>query len=433
MDLKLFFSWQVETNDQGFNNKVFLTECINSAINQIQGKGDLKGVKIVYDDGLRKSPGTPDVALEMFEKIDECDIFIGDMTVVQHLEEWLDEFRNKEGIYFRYGPNSNVFGEYNRALGKNSLFYKQVILLMNEANRSVYEDIAVIPFDTRGRRWPITFNLPDNSEESKKKTKEELLKVLPDAIRLSALAARENISNKFDPFVGWFFQHKDNNLNLSHINDALVDKYRASLLGEAKVVRVIGPDDKTGIVHKACDENEVANNYLYVDGDVYNFDDYKDKLKNIFKDYPSAIVVIDKYPIEDMKKVLKIKKTYRANNRIITLSENEEEEYISDSSMVSLDVREDIDSALNQALYDSGVKNLVVQNHIKDFFQNDSKLVTSITDSLRGNEELEDFEQTKLIARLVDADPGSNERIILQSLSLLTVSDGKMNALASST
>lgn len=218
MDLKLFFSWQVETNNQGFNNKVFLTECINSAINQIQGKGDLKGVKIVYDDGLRKSPGTPDVALEMFEKIDECDIFIGDMTVVQHLEEWLDEFRNKEGIYFRYGPNSNVCGEYNRALGKNSLFYKQVILLMNEANRSVYEDIAVIPFDTRGRRWPITFNLPDNSEESKKKTKDELLKVLPDAIRLSALAARENISNKFDPFVGWFFQHKDNNLNLSHIN-----------------------------------------------------------------------------------------------------------------------------------------------------------------------------------------------------------------------
>ena len=46
MDLKLFFSWQVETNDQGFNNKYFLTECINSAINQIQGKGDLKGVKL---------------------------------------------------------------------------------------------------------------------------------------------------------------------------------------------------------------------------------------------------------------------------------------------------------------------------------------------------------------------------------------------------
>ena len=105
MDLKLFFSWQIETNNQGFNNKYFLTECINSAINQIQGKGDLKGVKIVYDDGLRKSPGTPDVALEMFEKIDECDIFIGDMTVVQHLEEWLDEFRNKEGIYFRYWRN----------------------------------------------------------------------------------------------------------------------------------------------------------------------------------------------------------------------------------------------------------------------------------------------------------------------------------------
>ena len=171
-------------------------------------------------------------------------------------------------------------------------------------------------------------------------------------------------------------------------------------------------------MHRSCDENEVANNYLYVDGDVYNFDDYRDKLKMIFKDYPSAIVVIDKCPIEDMKKVLKIKNMYSADNRIISLSKNEEEEYISDSSMVLLDVREDIDAALNQVLYDSGVKNLVIQNHIKDFFQNDSKLVTSITDSLRGDEELEDFEQTKLNARLVDADSGSNERIILQSLSL---------------
>lgn len=126
-------------------------------------------------------------------------------------------------------------------------------------------------------------------------------------------------------------------------------------------MRVIGPEDKTEIVHRACDENEVANNYLYVDGDVYNFDDYRDKLKMIFKDYPSAIVVIDKCPIEDMKKALKIKNMYSADNRIISLSKNEEEEYISDSSMVLLDVREDIDAALNQVLYDSGVKNLVIQ------------------------------------------------------------------------
>ena len=83
MDLKLFFSWQEETNLQGFNNKNFLIDCINSAINEIQGKGDLKGIRIIFDEGLLRTPGTPEVALEMFKKIDECDIFIADMTVVQ--------------------------------------------------------------------------------------------------------------------------------------------------------------------------------------------------------------------------------------------------------------------------------------------------------------------------------------------------------------
>ena len=132
MDLKLFFSWQEETNLQGFNNKNFLIDCINSAINEIQGKGDLKGIRIIFDEGLLRTPGTPEVALEMFKKIDECDIFIADMTVVQRMLESFEEFRNKDGFFFRYSPNCNVFGEYNRALGKSSDFYKQIILLMNQ-------------------------------------------------------------------------------------------------------------------------------------------------------------------------------------------------------------------------------------------------------------------------------------------------------------
>ena len=96
-----------------------------------------------------------------------------DRITICNLLESFEEFRNKDGFFFRYSPNCNVFGEYNRALGKSSDFYKQIILLMNKANKEVLEDITVIPFDTRGRRWPILFTLTDESKEAITNAKNE--------------------------------------------------------------------------------------------------------------------------------------------------------------------------------------------------------------------------------------------------------------------
>ena len=155
MKLKVFFSWQTETNPQGFNNKQFLINCINSALKQIENKGDLEGITFEFHEGLRGISGNASVAAEMFRLIDESDIFIGDMTVAQHLNERAEALKENHELFMRYAPNCNVYGEYNRALGKHDLFWKQIVLLMNEANKSVYDDPDVIPFDTRDRRWPI--------------------------------------------------------------------------------------------------------------------------------------------------------------------------------------------------------------------------------------------------------------------------------------
>ena len=76
MILKIFFSWQVETNLQGFNNKAFLIECIESAIKQIENRGALKGIRLKLTEGLRNIPGNPEVSQLMFDQIDNCDIFI---------------------------------------------------------------------------------------------------------------------------------------------------------------------------------------------------------------------------------------------------------------------------------------------------------------------------------------------------------------------
>ena len=132
MKLRIFFSWQVETDLQGFKNKAFLKDCIESAINQIENKGTLKGIHFELIEGLNKTSGNPEVARLMFDQIDNCDIFIGDMTIVQRICSRLEPFRNKKGLYFRYSPNCNVYGEYNRALGLHKEFWKQIILLLND-------------------------------------------------------------------------------------------------------------------------------------------------------------------------------------------------------------------------------------------------------------------------------------------------------------
>ena len=78
--------------------------------------------------------------------------------------------------------------------------------------QEVLEDITVIPFDTRGRRWPILFTLTDESNDAIANAKNELMKVLPNAIRLSALAARDYVNERYYPFVTWYTQIKDGNL-----------------------------------------------------------------------------------------------------------------------------------------------------------------------------------------------------------------------------
>lgn len=85
MKLNVFFSWQVETDLQGIKTKEFLKCCINSAINSINDKGELKGVWLELHEGLDRVPGNADVAREMFRQIDDCDIFIGDFTIVQRI------------------------------------------------------------------------------------------------------------------------------------------------------------------------------------------------------------------------------------------------------------------------------------------------------------------------------------------------------------
>lgn len=170
MTLHIFFSWQTQTKDQGFDNKAFLIECINNVCKKIENKGKLKGVFFQLDEGLRNEAGTPSVADKMMEQIDLCDIFIGDMTITTPNTWWLNLGKKLKMIKgLRREPNANVYGEFHRALGKSEVFEEQIILVMNDVNGNPDDDTKLIPFDSRGRRFPIKFHLKNKKQEKTQK------------------------------------------------------------------------------------------------------------------------------------------------------------------------------------------------------------------------------------------------------------------------
>lgn len=78
--------------------------------------------------------GTPDIAMSIFAKIASADIFVADVSIVNHQDGG------------RPTPNPNVLFELGFAVAE--LGWDNVVLVMNE----FFGDPSVLPFDLRGRR-----------------------------------------------------------------------------------------------------------------------------------------------------------------------------------------------------------------------------------------------------------------------------------------
>lgn len=418
MILKIFFSWQVETDLQGFNNKVFLKDCIKCAIKQIENKGTLKGIHFELIEGLNKTSGNPEVAPLMFAQIDDCDIFIGDMTIVQRICSRLEPLRNKKGLYFRYSPNCNVYGEYNRALGLHKDFWKQIILLLNDTNKSPKEDSSVIPFDTRHHRWPITFNLKDNSVESKTKAKEELMKYLPDAIRKCALAAREWIDKRYYPFSSWFKQSKDGRLNRYRVDVCIVDKYKAQILESNGVFLVIGPKglSKTYLILKVFEDDEYANNYLYVDCYFSKFDKFKTQFENILEKVKGSIVIIDNCNSDDIQHVLNLRLKYNADAKIVFITTREcvENEHLNSLTTI-IDTTQDLQNEVSLMFDEAGILLQQTRQQVENFCDGNIALITNVLSKVK---EVNSLDERIMVSLMYGVEEDKVERTILRSLAL---------------
>lgn len=147
----IFYSWQLDTDPK--RNKYFINDCLNKAIKEIK-KDNTINVIPRLDKDTEDRTGSPDIVDSIFKKIDACNIFVADITLINSglINEWL---KNKPT------PNPNVLIELGYAV--NRLSWDRIICL----NNSDISDLNKMPFDLRKNRISqYRCGSPRNKEQS---------------------------------------------------------------------------------------------------------------------------------------------------------------------------------------------------------------------------------------------------------------------------
>ena len=122
------------------------------------------------DHDTKGVPGTPEIVRTIFEKIDACGMFLGDVSLGA-------SFQSADGRKKKF-PNPNVAIELGYA--GRSVGWERVVLVMNTAYGPAEKQV----FDIKHRRNPITYKLQPNAKPIKRKSEQaSLSSALEFAIR----------------------------------------------------------------------------------------------------------------------------------------------------------------------------------------------------------------------------------------------------------
>lgn len=147
--MKIFWSWQ--SDHDGKISRHFVRTALVNAIEQLNEDTDVDDAdrqEIELDHDRKDVPGSPDLARLILEKIENCDVFVGDVTPVGEL---------KTGKLL---INSNVAIELGYAL--RAIGDRRIIMVMNEH----FGGLQDLPFDLRHKAGPIVYRLAPRADKA---------------------------------------------------------------------------------------------------------------------------------------------------------------------------------------------------------------------------------------------------------------------------
>jgi hypothetical protein len=189
----IFFSWQNDTPTEWGRNFIerALTIAKDKLLEDLEVESAIRNAGLAVDRDTRGIAGSPPIVDEIFKKIDKAFAFVADVTFVG---------KRLDG---RPTPNPNVLLEYGWAL--KSRGYYTIITVMNSAYGEPSD--KTLPFNMKHLRWPITYFLPEGSNDAtKQKVRGELVATLMVALKAIAESEEFKASVPMPPEVPAFVE-----------------------------------------------------------------------------------------------------------------------------------------------------------------------------------------------------------------------------------
>ena len=169
----IFYSWQSDRPNR--TTRGFIEDALKKAIRNLgRQSSDVYAPlrDLEFDKDTKGTAGSPPIADTIFRKIEQCAVFVPDLT-------FCGTTRDGRPI-----PNANVLIEYGWALAK--LGHERIVGVMNAAYGKPTPE--TVPFNIRHTRWPHDFNLDvRHGEKMRHAVKRELVAHFENSIR-AALA-----------------------------------------------------------------------------------------------------------------------------------------------------------------------------------------------------------------------------------------------------
>lgn len=145
MKLTIFYSWQSDLPNN--KNRGLIGDCLEKAAKNIYKKNKYI-TEYIIDSDSRDETGTPDIVKNIFSKIDVCDIFVADISIIN------------KGSSERKTSNPNVLIELGYAT--SVIGWENIICVFNDD----YGKKEELPFDIRFRK-PLSYNTADKTQGKK--------------------------------------------------------------------------------------------------------------------------------------------------------------------------------------------------------------------------------------------------------------------------
>lgn len=333
-------------------NKRFILDALKKVEQRLRNDPEFKEVTFEFQEGVTGEPGSPGVADKNKKRIESCDIYIADLSIVNYYSAILRALFIIFKQSYRPHINDNVMIEYGHAESK--LGNENIIGIINTAYGSPRKDEKILPFDIRALRFPIEYKLNLSTKNEKVKTKEKLAHDLLGAIKTIAIEVLRKQKSKYAPAVTWkdwdkefgnkpqFINHEKANQIKKLIHEAASGKNSKLILR----IRGISGLGKTRILLDAFEPKQEDAKLLFFSSEVLYLN-YSEKhdcerlLRDLESNKEAKYIIIDNCPENILRKLMPIINKPDNHNHLITItSDIDEESKIKDVNYIILEKKD---------------------------------------------------------------------------------------------